>query len=309
MNRSLLKPRLILSIVVLMFLSSCTESNKTEKLTDTQAVQTSTAKITSLDDLNALFDKLQYSEKSLHTADQSIPRITFESVGEKWVNDSPQLPVNTKKSIFFRLMTPLILVSNENILLQREIVINEQLDSQKLIDIALQYKVITDESATLTEEHRQNLLSRVDIVPVSLALAQAAEESGWATSRFALEGNAFFGQWDFSGNGMKPNQHREHLGNYGVARFDSPLASVEAYMLNLNTNPAYQNLRSLRSTIRDKNQLITGYELAGTLDKYSERGEDYINGIRHLITFNKLQPIDSATLSKDNIIHLISGNK
>ncbi|EGM71558.1 glucosaminidase domain-containing protein [Shewanella sp. HN-41] len=74
----------------------------------------------------------------------------------------------------------------------------------------------------------------------SLVLAQAAEESGWATSRFTVEGNAYFGQWDFSGKGMKPRQQRKALGNYGVAQFDTPLESVEGYLLNLNTSNAYQ---------------------------------------------------------------------
>lgn len=71
-------------------------------------------------------------------------------------------------------------------------------------------------------------------------LAQAAEESGWATSRFTVEGNAYFGQWDFSGKGMKSRQQRKALGNYGVAQFDTPLESVEGYLLNLNTSNAYQ---------------------------------------------------------------------
>ena len=308
MTKNIISPTILLSIIASLLLSSCGENSSNdnpENPTKEIIEQPSTVQITSLDDLNILFKKLQYNEENWNLTGQKIPRITFDGIGEKWVKDSPLLPVNTKKSIFFRLMTPLILVSNENILIQREIVKNEPLDSQKLINVALQYRVINDKQVSLTEELRNTLLTRVNIVPVSLALAQAAEESGWATSRFALEGNAFFGQWDFTGNGMKPAQQREHLGSYGVASFDSPLASVEAYMINLNTNSAYKKLRTARS----KNNKITGYELAGTLDKYSERGEDYINGLRQLIKFNKLEPLDEAIFSKGKTIHLNSGNK
>ncbi|MGI2103199.1 glucosaminidase domain-containing protein [Shewanella oncorhynchi] len=91
------------------------------------------------------------------------------------------------------------------------------------------------------------LLERVDILPPSLVLAQAAKESGWGTSRFAREGNALFGQWDFKGNGMEPRQKRQGLGNYGLARFDTPFASVEGYLLNLNTHNAYQKMRDFRA--------------------------------------------------------------
>lgn len=142
-------------------------------------------------------------------------------------------------------------------------------------------------------------------MPPSLVLAQGAEESGWATSRFTLEGNAFFGQWDFSGNGMVPQRQRKELGNYGIARFDSPLDSVRGYLINLNTNNAYQSLREYRAVLRLDNQPITGLALATTLDKYSERGQAYIDGIQSMIRFNKLENVDEAYLSDDAPLRLI----
>ena len=157
----------------------------------------------------------------------------------------------------------------------------------------------------MDEEKRARLMIQVDIIPPSLALAQAAEESGWGTSRFTAEGNAFFGQWDFSGNGMTPKQQRKELGDYGLARFDSPLASVEGYMKNINTTGAYEKLRLLRANLRKNNKKITGMELAGTLDKYSERGQAYIDGLRDMISYNKLQDVDEAYLSEDKLIHLV----
>ena len=262
--------------------------------------------ITSMEALNALFEKHQYSSESWEKGQQELPRITFEEVGDDWQTGSKNLPVEIKKSIFFRLMAPMILMANENIIHERKVIKNNALNSPKLKKIALKYQLIKNKNDMLTAGMRKILLEKVDILPPSLALAQAAEESGWGTSRFAKEGNAFFGQWDFSGNGMKPKQQRKELGNYGVARFDSPLASVEGYMLNINTGNAYQKLRRLRAKIRANNNNITGLKLAGTLDKYSERGQDYIDGLRQMIRYNNLQLVDTAYLSNNRLIHLIT---
>jgi Bax protein len=94
----------------------------------------------------------------------------------------------------------------------------------------------------------------------------------WGTSRFAIHGNSLFGQWDFSGEGIKPEQQRAGLGNYGITAFDSPQDSIEAYMLNLNTHRAYQRMRQKCAVFRQQNKKPTGWDLAKTLDKYSERG-------------------------------------
>lgn len=263
--------------------------------------------ITSLEELDTLFDKYQYSRESWEKGKRELPRITFEKVTDNWHTDSKNLPVETKKSFFFRLMAPLILMANENILREREIVKQDPLNSAELKKVALKYRLIKNKNNVITTTMRNTLLNRVDILPPSLALAQAAEESGWGTSRFAKEGNAFFGQWDFSGNGMKPKQQRKALGNYGVARFDSPLASVEGYMLNINTNNAYNKLRMLRAQLRVKNQKITGLKLAGTLDKYSERGQAYIDGLREMIRYNNLQFVDNSYLADNRLIHLTRG--
>ncbi|MPY23106.1 glucosaminidase [Shewanella psychropiezotolerans] len=275
-------------------------------------IPTSLAKdvvLDSLDDLIALFDSLDYNTQSWLDGNREVPRLTFEGVSDNWHKTSNEIPVQQKKMVFFRLMAPLILVSNEKILLERQIIERAGLDAPELKRIALKYRAITDSKLPLTEELRMNLLNQVDILPPSLVLAQAAEESGWATSRFTLEGNAFFGQWDFSGNGMIPKQQRKELGNYGLARFDSPLASVEGYMFNLNTNNAYLKLRHLRAELRKSEQAITGPELAGTLDKYSERGQAYIDGIREMIRFNKLDQVDQAYLSSKAPLHLIGKNQ
>lgn len=262
--------------------------------------------ISSLDGLMTLFKKHHYTSNDWKNGVREVPRLTFEGVSERWKETSSKIPVKQKKQVFFRLMAPLVLISNENILAERNIVKSASLSSKALLDIARKYRLLNNETFSLTEKQRQQLLQQVDVMPPSLALAQAAEESGWATSRFTEEGNAFFGQWDFSGAGMKPKQQRKELGNYGLARFDSPLDSVEGYMLNINTTGAYKKLRVLRAKLRQANKAITGLALAGTLDKYSERGQAYIDGLRSMIRYNKLEDVDEAYLSETILIKLVS---
>ncbi len=307
MKKHFSRTSIVLALTSSLFVSACSDAQNTAASKSEQLMaQPIEVTITSLDDLNALFDKYQYNNESWGKGNREVPRITFSGVDERWAEGSKNLPVQTKKMLFFRLMAPLALVANENILREREIVKTSALDAAKLKSIALKYRIIENETAVLDEEMRITLLTRVDILPPSLTLAQAAEESGWATSRFAQEGNAFFGQWDFTGNGMKPQAQRKELGNYGVARFDSPLASVEGYMFNINTNKAYRKLRILRTELRAENRALTGHELAGTLDKYSERGQAYIDGLRSMIRYNKLEQVDQAYLSDNKLIHLIA---
>lgn len=289
-----------------------------EKAIDTKRVTAAmkepvVVKIQSLDELMTLFKKHNYTNESWALGNREVPRLSFDNVSERWKKTSNTIPVKLKKEVFFRLMAPLVLIANEQILMEREIAKSSTLDDSRLVAIGHKYGVInnntgSDNKALMTEHLRTELLLKVDIMPASLALAQAAEESGWGTSRFAEEGNAFFGQWDFSGNGMTPKQQRQELGNYGLARFDSPLASVQGYMFNINTTSAYQQLRTLRATLRANGQPITGLALAATLDKYSERGQAYIDGLQQMIRYNKLQDVDEAYLSDEKLIHLVSEN-
>ncbi|WNC73555.1 glucosaminidase domain-containing protein [Thalassotalea psychrophila] len=294
-----------------LLLSACSEPDKTKVIDEKFVIEAMKnpidVEIHSLDELMALFKKHQYDSESWAKGSREVPRLSFEKVSEEWKHTSNDIPVQLKKEVFFRLMAPLVLISNERILLERQEIKSASLDNQTLKALAVKYSVLDNEQQTMTEELRSELLVKVDIMPPSLALAQAAEESGWGTSRFAEEGNAFFGQWDFSGKGMAPKQQRKELGDYGLARFDSPLGSVEGYMFNINTTTAYAKLRTLRAQLRESGDAITGMELAGTLDKYSERGQAYIDSIREMISYNKLQDVDEAYLSKDKLIHL-TGN-
>jgi len=304
-----------LTLIITLIISGCSTQNQTRviaKIKPQNALVNLKPKpaepievsISSLQELDTLFEKYQYSSDDWEQGQRELPRITFEKVTDNWQTDSQNLPVEIKKSLFFRLMAPMILMANENILRERKIVKHAPLTSPELKKVALKYRLIKSEKNLITTVMRNRLLNKVDILPPSLALAQAAEESGWGTSRFAKEGNAFFGQWDFSGNGMKPKQQRNELGDYGVARFDSPLASVEGYMLNINTNNAYNKLRTVRAQLHAEDKKITGLALVGTLDKYSERGQDYIDGLREMIRYNNLQFVDNGYLADNRLVHL-----
>lgn len=131
------------------------------------------------------------------------------------------------------------------------------------------------------------LLRRVDVIPVKLVLAQAANESAWGTSRFAREGNNLFGQWCFTkGCGMVPIRRAEGA-SHEVALFTTPAASVRAYMLNLNSGGAYEHFRKIRIGLKRMNKPQSAIVLAAGLEKYSERGRDYVRSIRDMIRGNE----------------------
>ena len=139
----------------------------------------------------------------------------------------------------------------------------------------------------------QALLKRVDVIPPSLVLAQAANESAWGTSRFAKSGFNYFGQWCFKkGCGIVPGK-RDAGKEHEVAAFSSPRKSVGSYIRNLNSHPAYQSLRSIRIQLRSENKAITGIALAGGLSEYSARGSEYVEELRSIIRYNKLAKYDS----------------
>ena len=139
------------------------------------------------------------------------------------------------------------------------------------------------------QEALQTLERRAGVVPESIVLAQAAMESGWGTSRFAREGNNYFGQRCYeAGCGMRPQARPDGV-RFGLARFASPRASVESYMRNLNTHTEYRQFRELRKELRDRGRPITGLALVRGLSGYSERGADYVAEIAAMIRANDLE--------------------
>ncbi len=135
---------------------------------------------------------------------------------------------------------------------------------------------------------------RMDIVPVSLAIAQAAIESGWGTSRFALEGNALYGQWTWSDKGLKPLGNVD--GDHKVMHFKILMASIKAYKKNLNTHSGYIEFREARANLRNRNERVTGLKLTQYLDKYSATGMEYTKKIELTIKKNSLTDFENAKL-------------
>lgn len=203
-----------------------------------------------------------------------------------------------RKQAFIGYFVPLITATNSEILKDRETALelhNSSADlgffeRRSLHSLAENYALQEfDEENT---QHWKELLKRVNTVPPSLALAQAANESAWGTSRFATEGNNYFGQWCFKpGCGLVPKS-RTAGKTHEVAKFSSPAESVKAYVDNLNRNSAYESLRSLRAQRAEKSGSYSGIELAGGLLSYSERGQEYILEIQSMIRNNKLEQYD-----------------
>ena len=292
----------LVMIFLWSFLVGCTDTPNRE---EDRVIRT--IKAQSYKDVLALFNELDYTSEQWQAGIRTVPRIEVTHIPQRWQDQSPDIPVKDKKNVFFRLIGPGILLANEKILTDRKQLLDaiqkkDIKDNKWLRNLALKYKVIKEDADALDQAALNKLVNRVDIIPVSLALAQSAEESGWGASRFAVKGNSLFGQWDFSGKGMKPKEQRKHLGNYGLAIFDTPMDSIEAYMLNLNTHRAYQRLRDMRADFRKRDKEPTGWELAKTLDQYSERREKYVKSLHGLMKHNKLNDADQAVLWKQGII-------
>ena len=202
--------------------------------------------------------------------------------------------VKLKKETFIQIVLPLIVAENEKIVDDREklkTLIDKKFttdtEKQWLRQKLLEYKV--------KKSDLEELLFRMDMIPVSIALAQAAKESGWGTSRFALEGNAIFGQWTWDGQGIAPLK-RDGDKNHKILKFPILRASVKAYKNNLNTHKSYFKFREKRKELRDKNKRITGLALTNTLKNYAQTGSEYTKILNQIITQNRLSDFEPVRL-------------
>ena len=199
-----------------------------------------------------------------------------------------------KKETFIKIVLQLVVAENERILADRKklkrILKKKQtsdLEKQWLRQKLLEYKV--------KKGNMDELAERVDIIPTSIALAQAAKESGWGTSRFALEGNAMFGQWTWSDNGIAPLDRAGNK-NHKILKFPILRASVKAYQNNLNTHKSYSSFRDKRMTMREKNKSIKGLELTETLKNYAQTGSEYTKILNQIIIQNRLTDFEPVRL-------------
>ncbi len=259
-----------------------------------------------VDGLQAAFESAAYDLEDIRSKRTPVPRLRLFMLPR----DLPEITdVDERKTVFLSLALPLILEANAHIAVERRrlrYAIERRAAGQKLpqdledwlAGLAKRYKGSTDQLEVL--------LRRVDTVPPSLVLAQAATESGWGTSRFAIEGNAIFGQWTTTGaKGLVPLGRPEGE-TYMVRSFDRLIDSVSAYLLNLNTHRPYRDFRKMRAELRRAGEPLDGTKLAGGLQHYSETGQEYVDLLRGIIRKNRLSPLDRATLG-DTLIEFAWG--
>lgn len=217
------------------------------------------------------------------------------------LNDS--LEVRAKKRGFIALMLPHILAANAEVAAKRQRIlsIRDRFDDPTGPDDAeIAWLFETFEAYRVDDYDLDRLLARVDVVPPALAIAQAAKESGWGTSRFSQQGNALYGQWTWNPahKGIVPKE-RPRGKTYRVRAFDDILSASRAYVFNLNTTGAYGRFREMRRKLRGQGKTPTGLEFAGAMDKYSTIGQRYVRALRRLIKANDLVALNAATLRDD----------
>ena len=245
--------------------------------------------------IKQLFEDTGYNLKDVRKKKLVKPvALTLLPQEIKMIEDSKK-----RKDFFIQIVLPLVIKENNNI----------RLDRRTLFSIINKNNNSTAEQKWLEKKYKQygvnsrdlsTLKIRMDEIPVSLAIAQAAKETGWGTSRFAQEGNALFGQWTWSGDGLKPKNAEKGKG-HKVMRFNVLQASVRAYQRNLNTHSGYKEFRKARAESRDLNKPLDSMELSKYLNKYAETGNQYVEVLQKIIEQNKLKDFDDAKLLPSSI--------
>ncbi len=247
----------------------------------------------------ALFSELKYDLGEIRDGKPVKP--VFFTQLPRGINELDS--IKNRKQIFIQIVLPLVLSENESILAERKkiIFLSKTRSISKVDQIWLDKKF---KYYKVKNKDYEQLLSKVDIIPPSLAIAQAAYESGWGTSRFALEGNSLFGQRTWaSKSGIVPLE-RDQDQTFKVTKFDIIRASVKAYKKNLNTHKSYENLRLERKKMRDQGKEISGIRLSQHLDKYSEIKDKYVFYLQKIIEQNSLTDFDKSILLPTKKINL-----
>ncbi len=245
--------------------------------------------------IEQLFEETEYSLKNVRET-KLVKPIALSLLPEEIKKIE-----NTKrrKNLFIQIILPLILEENNKIKQDRIKLFsilnrnnNSKIEKKWLNYMFKRYGVLKKDLSTLK--------IRMDEIPVSLAIAQAAKETGWGTSRFALEGNALFGQWTWSGEGIKP-AGSDSDSTHKVMKFKILKASVRAYQRNLNTHSSYRNFRKVRAQQRDNKKKLNSLILVDYLDKYAETGKEYTKILKQIIKQNDLTDFDDVKLLPSSI--------
>ena len=260
--------------------------------------------------LEQAFGRLSFDLAATRRGEAAVPRVFVTALPADLGRAEP---IGRKKDLFIRTLLPLVLAANEELAdLRRRLVALQGVmrtttglsaeDAAWLARVKRRYGLDAEGAFAA-------LLERVDVVPVSLALAQAIEESGWGSSRFARHGNALYGQRTYSAGvaGLAPAGAAAG-GGFKVRSFMNLLGAVRSYMHNLNTHRAYQPLRKMRAEWRALGQAPDGYVWAGALLLYSERGADYVRRLRAVMRDNALSQFEGLTFSDNGVKAEIPGS-
>ena len=243
---------------------------------------------TKTSDLESFLNLISLNYKNISNLEK-LPNFSLLSLPKDLSNVEP---TSRRKEIFLSSILPLIVKSNLDILNDRKILCDaiKNNDNKKKEEIAKKYYIDLSKIEKLMVDN--TLIRKIDIVPISLVMAQAAAESGWGTSRFALEGNALFGQWTWDkSKGIQPKFASDQKA--AVRKFETLSDSVNSYLLNLNTHIAYSSMRAKRNRNCNQKKLISGYELANWMGNYAITRDEYIKLLRLIIKKNNLVLLDN----------------
>ena len=265
------------------------------KLFETNPSDVTVDYISQSSEMIEIFKKYQFSVDNLLN-NQSANLIIFSSLPEDFMEIQP---IIERKRLFINTLIPIIYSENLQILNDRKKILDwwRESDGENFSrDFWPQWLFELSEKYGSSDSNLGNLLVRVDIIPISLALAQAAIESGWGTSRYSREGNAVYGQYTFDeSKGLKPKDRNKN-DEFFIKKFSNLSESVRSYLKNINTHLAYADFREERKKLRMSGENLSGYKLVNFLMDYSERREFYIKDVKEIMSSNNFQKYDKGNV-------------
>ncbi len=268
---------------------------KNTKIFETNSSDVTVDYISESSEMIEIFKKYQFSVDNLLN-NQSANLVIFSSLPQDFMDIQP---IIERKRLFINTLIPIIYSENLQILNDRKKILDwwRESDGENFSrDFWPQWLFELSEKYGSSDSNLGNLLVRVDIIPISLALAQSAIESGWGTSRYSREGNAVFGQYTFDeSKGLKPKDRNEN-DEFFIKKFSNLSESVRSYLKNINTHLAYADFREERKKLRMSGENLSGYKLVNFLKDYSERRESYIRDVKEIMNSNNFQKYDKGNV-------------
>ena len=252
--------------------------------------------ISQADEMLEIFKKYEFSVDSFLN-DESANLIIFSSLPDDFMEIKS---VNERKKLFINTLLPIIYSENLKILEDRKKILdwwNESQGENFSRDFWPSWLFELSEKYETSDSNLGNLLMKVDVIPISMALAQAAIESGWGTSRYLREGNAIYGQYTFEKDkGIRP-ERRESNEKFFIKKFSNLSESTRSYFKNINTHRAYDDFREERKKLRMNGVKLSGVKLVKFLTSYSERRDEYVKDVENIIQSNNFMKFDNSYLA------------